>query len=1030
MFRFLLTTVLLGLSITIQAQQSTPILQQFSPKRSIIKHTNPSNHQSVSGNEIGMPVNKPSENGLKPFAPLQKAAGVRLGGTTYDLQTNTGMCRRVAVDGDKVYATWTMSQTFDLTASDRGTGFNESSDNGSSWAAEPTERLEKNTRVGWPNIGVTESGRVFVVTHAAIPNQTAGAGGLAFTWRDGNGPWNTKIIEGDVDATWARVGNSGKDIHVITSRSQLTGINGINGELHYFRSFDEGETWSQVMTFPDMENYLPQEGITADSYFMDARGDVVAFAVGRYGAQTFLYKSMDKGDTWNVTIINSTSSPNMSVVNPDTGEFDPAVVSDGHIALLIDNNDKVHVWYDRLFNIESGGGISYLPNSNCLMYWNDEMDTNEGRILGKTVRMDYDGDCQTGVDFVDGTDGNDINIETQSYGNSLVGHPSAGIDAEGNLYLAFSSVRDGAAETLRPKERIYRDIYLIKSTDGGQTWEGPFNATDDPASEDVYPSIQRNVGSHVHLVYQRDAFTGTAVDNASSTTGVLVGQDDFVVNEINYIKIAVEDIQTPNDLNNTCPNYFPFVNGTVPNAIEGCTPPIETLDTHVFDFPDGDLTQDVEVRSTFDVNVPGDMGLWVLYVADSNGNEIEDTILLANDGQTQVFEDTFSPAIIGQPYILLGAEDLEDAFVNFDPNEVILSLFPAFDTVDVVVNTPYLELGVGVFDDGELFGCPPNSGINGFVNTSMVTTEPFEIIYSATDRAGNETVLSRWVNVIGADLTSPTILLTIDDPFNPTDEDGVVVVTEVQIGETWVDPGFIAFDNVDGLITDEVVVTGEVNLEVIGNYTVVYMVTDNAGNSTQITRIVEVRDTTEPTVSIIGPVPVVTPCGGTYNEFGANAFDDIDGSLTNQVVTQVFDSEGKELVEVCTEQAGSYVVRYSVADASGNVGFAERLVIVQGTCTSDSCEYVGIGDHLFDSDITIYPNPAKNQFIVNFQDLINLQTQIGVYNIVGELVYESRQTIGSNPLLQIDLANVAAGIYFVKIQTPEGSLTKKLVIRD
>lgn len=1019
MFRFLLTTVMLGLGITIQAQQIVPTSQQISPNRSIIKHTN-QKKEAISGNEIGMSVTKPHSDGHF-YSPFQKAAGVRIGSTTYDLQTNTGMCRRVAVDGDKVYATWTMSETFDLAASDRGTGFNESPDNGASWSELPSDRLETNTRVGWPNVGVTESGRVFVVTHTAIANQTAGAGGLAFTWRDAGGEWSTKIIDGDVDATWARVGSSGTDIHVITSRSQLTGINGINGELHYFRSFDEGETWSGPMTFPEMENLIPAEGVTADSYFMDARGDVVAFVVGRYGGQTFLYKSMDKGDTWTSTVINSVIDPTASVLSPST-EFESKVLSDGHLALLIDHEDKIHVWFDRLFNLESNGGISYLPNSTCLMHWTEAMGTNGGKVIGKTVRMDYDGDCVAAIDF--------NAIESQSYGNSLVGHPSAGIDAEGNLYLAFSSMRDAAFEPDRP-DRLYRDIYLIKSTDGGATWDGPLNLTDDPTSEAVYPSIQRNVGSHVHMVYQRDEFTGTAVDNANPNTTVTSGQDEFVMNEINYIKVAVEDIQTPEDLNNTCPNYFPFVDGTVPNAILGCdNPPIENFDTHIIDFPDGELTSDIEIGSTFDINVPEDMGLWILNATDADGNLIQDTIFLANDGQIQVFDDPFPPIMIGQPFVLLQGTDLEDAIVNFDPAESILSLFPAFDTIDVVVNTPYVELGAGVYDDGQLFGCPPVLEIDGFVNTDAVTSVPFEIEYEATDQAGNITEISRWVNVIGIDNTNPSILLTIDDPFNPTDVSGITVTAEVEIGAVWEDPGFIAFDNVDGLITDKVEVTGTVDLENIGDYTISYKVTDNAGNETTITRIVQVRDTTEPNISIIGPVPSVIPCGGNYIEFGANAFDDVDGSLTSEIIIQVIGEGGIEYEEVCTDQAGNYVVTYTVTDLSGNVASEDRLVVVQGECTSDDCKIVNIEDTLFDTAITLFPNPTQSQFSINFHDLTHLQTQVQVYSLVGELVYESQQMIHQNPILKVDLSDVAAGMYLVKIQTPEGSLTKKVMIRD
>ena len=56
-----------------------------------------------------------------------------IGQTTYDLQSNYGMCRRVAVSGDMVYASWTGSLSGDEAAPDRGTFFNVSSDGGETW---------------------------------------------------------------------------------------------------------------------------------------------------------------------------------------------------------------------------------------------------------------------------------------------------------------------------------------------------------------------------------------------------------------------------------------------------------------------------------------------------------------------------------------------------------------------------------------------------------------------------------------------------------------------------------------------------------------------------------------------------------------------------------------------------------------------------------------------------------------------------------------------------------------------------------
>ena len=52
------------------------------------------------------------------------------------------------------------------------------------------------------------------------------------------------------------------------------------------------------------------------------------------------------------------------------------------------------------------------------------------------------------------------------------------------------------------------------------------------------------------------------------------------------------------------------------------------------------------------------------------------------------------------------------------------------------------------------------------------------------------------------------------------------------------DPGATAVDDIDGDITDKVVVSGSVNSTVVGTQTISYSVADRAGNSASVTRTV------------------------------------------------------------------------------------------------------------------------------------------------------------------------------------------------
>ena len=62
------------------------------------------------------------------------------------------------------------------------------------------------------------------------------------------------------------------------------------------------------------------------------------------------------------------------------------------------------------------------------------------------------------------------------------------------------------------------------------------------------------------------------------------------------------------------------------------------------------------------------------------------------------------------------------------------------------------------------------------------------------------------------------------------------------LGDTYTDLGATAMDNIDGNITDNIIVYNPLNVLVEGNYTITYDVNDTAGNSAlEVSRIVEVK---------------------------------------------------------------------------------------------------------------------------------------------------------------------------------------------
>ena len=69
-------------------------------------------------------------------------------------------------------------------------------------------------------------------------------------------------------------------------------------------------------------------------------------------------------------------------------------------------------------------------------------------------------------------------------------------------------------------------------------------------------------------------------------------------------------------------------------------------------------------------------------------------------------------------------------------------------------------------------------------------------------------------------------------------------------------------------------------------YSVTYNVTDANGNAAvEVTRTVNVVDTTVPVITLLGEDPVTIEVGTTYTDAGATAQITYDGDITSSIVT-------------------------------------------------------------------------------------------------------------------------------------------------
>ena len=133
---------------------------------------------------------------------------------------------------------------------------------------------------------------------------------------------------------------------------------------------------------------------------------------------------------------------------------------------------------------------------------------------------------------------------------------------------------------------------------------------------------------------------------------------------------------------------------------------------------------------------------------------------------------------------------------------------------------------------------------------------------------------------------------------------------------SYVDTGATATDVVDGSVT--VIMTGSVDSDVAGVYSLSYSATDSEGNVSRVlTRTVTVADTIAPVITLVGDAAVEVELGSTYTDSGASAADTVDGSV--DVVTTG---------SVDTAAAGTYTLTYTATDTAGNEASQTRTVTV------------------------------------------------------------------------------------------------------
>jgi len=443
----------------------------------------------------------------------------------------------------------------------------------------------------------------------------------------------------------------------------------------------------------------------------------------------------------------------------------------------------------------------------------------------------------------------------------------------------------------------------------------------------------------------------TAYDNIDGNLSVSISGSVDTATEGSYTLIysAVDSSGNEAKVTRSVTVYTPMVDTTPPViTLNGSNPLSIQLDSiyneagaTAYDEVDGTLM--VTISGSVDTSTLGSYTL-IYYAVDSSGNEVKVTRTV----------------------------NVVSSAIDTTPPVITLN---GSNTMSIEVGTTYVEAGASAYDetDGTL-----SVAITGSVDTT--TAGSYTLIYSTVDSSGNEAKVSRTVTVYSpADTIPPTITLNGSNSIT------------LEVGSVYTELGATAYDNVDGTLP--VTISGNVNTNTVGIYTITYNAIDSSNNSVNVSRSVNVVDTTPPTITLNGTDPVTIYQSSSYTDAGATAFDSVDGSL---LVTTTG--------SVDTNTVGTYTLIYSAVDNSGNSVEANRTVNV----ISDVIPFIT----KWDTSITGYSASNQIQISTNPSYTYNYTIDWGDGNVDTNVTGRITHTYSVQGIYIVEITGIFPAIYF------------------
>ena len=549
---------------------------------------------------------------------------------------------------------------------------------------------------------------------------------------------------------------------------------------------------------------------------------------------------------------------------------------------------------------------------------------------GATASDNYDGDVSSSIVTVNGVDEDTVGTYTVTYNVT---------DANSNAATQVSRTVN-VVDTTAPVITLLGEATV--TIEVGSTYSDAGATASDNYDGDVSSSIvtvngvdEDTVGTYTVTYNVTDA-NSNAATQVSRTVNV-VDTTAPVITLLGEATVTIEVGSTYSDAGATASdNYDGDVSSSIVtvNGVDEDTVGTYTVTYNVTDANSNAATQVSRTVNVVDTTAPVITLLGEATVTIEVGSTYSDAGATASDN----YDGDVSSSIVtvnGVDEDTVGTYTVTYNVTDANSNAAtqVSRTVNVVDTTAPVITllgeaTVTIEVG-STYSDA---GATASDNYDGDVSSSIVTVNgvdedtvgTYTVTYNVTDANSNAaTQVSRTVNVV--DTTAPVITLL-----------GEATVT-IEVGSTYSDAGATASDNYDGDVSSSIVTVNGVDEDTVGTYTVTYNVTDaNSNAATQVSRTVNVVDTTAPVITLLGEATVTIEVGSTYSDAGATASDNYDGNITSSIVIS-------GTVDTCL--VGEVYITYNVTDSNGNEAEIIRTVIVAGLDTDDD----GIAD-LCDSD--------------------------------------------------------------------------------